>query len=110
MLTPNFKRQVTEPVMLRSQVLVRDSRDCLHRCLGFTQMNRFEFSLWLLAALVATTLAPTPLLADAPVASTAAEAARLAGLIDKEIKSQIDAKGLRSAAPADDAEFLRRLY
>jgi hypothetical protein len=38
------------------------------------------------------------------------DAARLARLIDQHISVQLDAKGLQSAGPASDAQFLRRLY
>ena len=36
--------------------------------------------------------------------------AELAALIDRHIETRLDAEGLRPAAPADDAEFLRRVY
>ena len=38
------------------------------------------------------------------------DAAELAALIDRHIESRLAAEGLRPAADADDAEFLRRVY
>jgi hypothetical protein len=39
-----------------------------------------------------------------------ADAAELAGLIDQHIESRLKSEGLEPAEPADDAEFLRRVY
>src|SRR5215204_1474947 len=38
------------------------------------------------------------------------DAAELAGLIDRDIDIRLGAEGVRPAEPADDAEFLRRVY
>jgi hypothetical protein len=39
-----------------------------------------------------------------------ADAAELAALIDRDIESRLSSEGLQPAEPADDAEFLRRVY
>src|SRR5439155_24119730 len=38
------------------------------------------------------------------------DAAGLAALIDRHIDTRLEAEGVRPAEPADDAEFLRRVY
>ena len=38
------------------------------------------------------------------------DAAELAGLIDRHVDARLEAEKLRPADPADDAEFLRRVY
>src|SRR4051812_38899970 len=40
----------------------------------------------------------------------AASAAELAGLIDQQIEARLSKEGVRAAAIADDAEFVRRIY
>jgi hypothetical protein len=52
----------------------------------------------------------TGLLAAVPSAGWAADARDLARLIDAAIQKRLDAAGVPVSPPADDAEFLRRVY
>jgi hypothetical protein len=45
-----------------------------------------------------------------PAIGEGASAAELAVLIDRHIESRLDGEGVRPSEPADDAEFLRRVY
>jgi YHS domain-containing protein/mono/diheme cytochrome c family protein len=46
----------------------------------------------------------------APVAAVPLKAPALARLIDEHVQRRLDEKGISASPPADDAEFLRRLY
>jgi hypothetical protein len=62
---------------------------------------------WLMRSLLALAVVAT-----GSRESTAGEqdSAALAALIDRRIESRLDAEGVRPAPPADDQEFLRRVY
>ncbi len=63
--------------------------------------------LWLAALAAAWAVAPAS--AAAPAPATRAGAQRLAERIDERIAARWEKEGVRPAAPADDAAFLRRL-
>lgn len=51
-----------------------------------------------------------PVWAGEPVPSGQPDARALAGLIDREINRQLEVRKVAASPPADDAEFLRRVY
>jgi hypothetical protein len=62
---------------------------------------------WLLRVVVALAVVAT-VSRESPAGEP--DAAELAALIDRRIEARLDAEGVRPADPADDAEFLRRVY
>jgi Protein of unknown function (DUF1553)/Protein of unknown function (DUF1549) len=65
------------------------------------------------AALVAALTIPATVSAAEPVSTTAskdAQADAIAALIDRDLAADWAARGVKPAAPADDAEFVRRVF
>lgn len=79
------------------------------RILPFWHPPVWHFIARLFAGSLYAPLVAAALLAAAAIPARADEAAEWAALIDQRIQTRLKAAGLEPAAPADDAEFLRRV-